>query len=114
MPNFLIDYVVPIMTGVIFLGFLFWVGYFLNKALWMIGFWKKIAYRRLKRKFAKKNFEPTEKIVEWVERALDKNWSFQDMKRFAKYEKKNKDEYLWAYFLMEEMKKDGERNNVQN
>lgn len=109
--NFLVDYVVPIITGAIFAGFLFWVGYFFNKLLWKIGFWKKWTYWRLKKKFGKRKFEPDAKMVEWVERALDKNWSFQDMRRFTKYEKRHSDEYLWAFLLMEQMEKEGESAN---
>jgi hypothetical protein len=108
--NFILDYVAPVLTGAVILGFIFWLGYFFNKFLWKTGLWRLYHYVRLKKKFAKRKFEPTKEMVEWVERGLEKEWTFKDMKTFTKYEKRKADEYMWSFLLMEQMRKEEETN----
>jgi hypothetical protein len=94
--------IMPVFTGVVFFCLVTWIGYMIYWGFNYLGLSEPFVKSRLIRKY-KEGFEIDEKTVDFCKRAVIRNWRFRDINRYAKVQL-NKDEILYTYFLMKELK----------
>ena len=89
-----------ILTGIFFLLFVAWIFWMCYWILGKFGLWKFATYRRLKKKF--RDLEFNEEAIAWCNNAIERQWRFKDVRRFAKYEP-NGSELLYTFMVLDKL-----------
>lgn len=89
--------VIIIITLLMFLGFIVWIGWMAYWILGKFGLWKWATTRRLGKRFGK-NFEFHDDSINWCLDKIQKKWKYKDVRKFVGYEKNGSE--LHYTFLM--------------